>query len=262
MDKLKGKIVWITGASSGIGLDLSIECVKRGSVVVITARREQILKGLSDKIKEIGGESLICVGDVCNLEQMQSIAAEIVSKFGIIDILIANAGDFTFTVPEQFDVSEYMRIMNLNYGGMLNCIHAVVPYMKDIRSGNIVGMASLAGSRGLPRAAAYGASKAAMHHFLESLRFHYEKLNIKVTIVNPGFVKTPLTDKNDFYMPFLIDSVKAAKIICDGIESDQKEISFPFPYNWIHKSLKFIPGFLYRPLIRVIWKLSEKGIGK
>ena len=121
------------------------------------------------------------------------------------------------------------------------------------RCGSLEAVASLAGIRGLPRAAAYGASKAALINFKESLRVHLTKYSLKVSVVNPGFVKTPLTDKNDFYMPFLIDSAKAAQIICAGIERGKREISFPFPFSWIVKGGKFLPHWLYEMIVNRLW---------
>ena len=114
-------------------------------------------------------------------------------------------------------------------------------------------MASLAGYRGLPRAGAYGASKAAAIHFLESIRFHLKTKGITISIVNPGFVKTPLTDKNDFRMPFLIDSDKAAKIICNGIERGKREIAFPWPFKWVLKIARILPDPIYERIVDRCW---------
>jgi short-subunit dehydrogenase len=119
--------------------------------------------------------------------------------------------------------------------------------------GRLAPVASLAGYRGLPRAAAYGASKSALIHFLESIRFHLLPKGITISIVNPGFVKTPLTDKNDFFMPFLISSERAAKIICDGIERGKRTIAFPFPFSWIVGLGKFLPAPLYEKIVNQLW---------
>ncbi len=252
--KLKDKIVWITGASSGIGKFLSIEMAKRGAICVVTARRKNILDDLCQQIQNSGGKAYAYVGDVTNLDEIKRVASDIKQEFGKLDLLVANAGNHIFTKPLNFDSSEYMNLMNVNYGGMLYCIEAVMEIFKTQGYGKIVGMASLAGYRGLPKAAAYGASKSAMNHFLESIRFHFERENINVTIVDPGFVKTPLTDKNDFQMPFLVSPERASRIICDSLEKGKKLISFPIPFNWFINFLRIIPYFIYEKLVRYQWK--------
>ncbi|MDC0357383.1 SDR family NAD(P)-dependent oxidoreductase [Oligoflexia bacterium] len=257
MKSFQSKIVWITGASSGIGKALAHEVAARGAKCMLTARNVDTLSKLREEISQTGGTAFVYPGDVTDLKLMQDVVHEIEADHGPIDMLVANAGDNIFTKPEQFDTEEYMYLMNLNYGGVLRCIEAVLKGMIQRKEGHIVGMASLAGFRGLPRAAAYGASKAAIIHFLESAWFHLRRLNVKVTIVNPGFVRTPLTDKNDFHMPFLTEPKKAAKIICDGLQKEKKEISFPIPFNWILKTVRIIPYALYDFIIEQIWKRQE-----
>jgi NAD(P)-dependent dehydrogenase (short-subunit alcohol dehydrogenase family) len=160
--------------------------------------------------------------DVTDLAAVKECAAGIEGTHGPIDIVIANAGTYVASGPhESFDSAEYESIMRLNYGGMIHTIESVLPAMLERKRGHIVGVSSLVGYRGLPRAAAYGASKAAAINFLESLRFHTAPRGVPVTIVNPGFVKTPLTDKNDFEMPFLVPAEEAARIICRGIEKQK-----------------------------------------
>lgn len=253
LSPLNRKVVWLTGASSGIGEALAFELAERGAYVALSARRQEILEGIAREIVSRGGKAAVFPLDVENLEAVKESAVRIESAFGEINCLIANAGTHIFSKPEHFDSKEYLRLMNINYGGMLHSIEAVLPKMIERKNGQIVGMCSLAGYRGLPRAAAYGASKAAMIHFLESIRFHLKPLGLKISIVNPGFVKTPLTDKNDFYMPFLIDAAKAAKIICDGIECEKREISFPFPFNWILKFVRLLPDTIYEKVINRLW---------
>lgn len=249
MASLSGKRIWLTGASSGIGRALALELTGRGAVCGLTARSEESLWSLQGEIKGRGGQALVVPGDVNDSARMKAVAAELEERMGGIDILIANAGTHLFTKPEQFDAEEYLGLMNLNYGGMLRCIEAVLPFMRQRGAGRIVGVSSLAGYRGVPRAAAYGASKAAMIHFLESLRFHLVRQNIGVTIVNPGFVRTPLTDKNDFHMPFLVDADRAAKVICAGIARGKDEVSFPIPFNWIIKGMRVIPYPIYKRIM-------------
>lgn len=219
-----------------------------------TARSEDKLSQIAAELNEERETVFVYPGDVTNKSQMRTIAEEITKVHGSIDVLIANAGSHVFTRPLEFNADEYRDLMNLNYGGMLNSIEAALPMMLEKNSGTLVGMSSLAGFRGLPRAAAYGASKAAMTHFLESIRFHLSPKNVNVVIVHPGFVKTPLTDKNDFQMPFLVSSERAAELILDGIRKGKKEISFPVPFNWFMKLMRIIPYGLYQTLVSQLWK--------
>jgi short-subunit dehydrogenase len=254
MGKLTGKRVWLTGASTGIGRAVALELAACGAVCGLTARSKQTLQTLGKEIESLGGRAIVLPGDVTDANRMKAIVAELEAQLGGVDILIANAGTHVFTQPERFDAREYLALMDLNYGGMLRCIEAVLPAMLKRGSGRIVGVSSLAGFRGVPRAAAYGASKAAMINFLESIRFHLALSNVQVTIVNPGFVRTPLTDKNDFRMPFLIDADRAARIICSGIARGRDEIAFPIPFSWMIKALRILPYPLYRKIMVMAWK--------
>ncbi len=250
---LQGKCVWLTGASSGIGEALAYELARRGARVAITARRKELLDDIVTKIVAAHGEAHSFPGDVLNLEEMKGVVDSIEKTMGPIDLAIPNAGTHIFSKPEQFDSAEYLSIMQLNFGGVLHCLEAVIPRMLLRGGGHLAPVASLAGYRGLPRAAAYGASKSALIHFLESVRFHLQPKGIAISIVNPGFVKTPLTDKNDFFMPFLISSERAAKIICNGIERGKRTIAFPIPFSWIVGLAKFLPAPVYEKIVNQLW---------
>lgn len=247
---LRDKTVWVTGASKGIGLALAKELSKRGAKLALTARTKSDLEGVHSQVPG----SCLFVGDVTDPIRMKEIAIQIEQQLGPIEVLIANAGTHIPTDPIAFDSYEYINLMNVNYAGLLNCISAVLPYMLQRKSGRIVGLSSMAGYRGMPTAAAYGASKSAISTFLEGARFHLLEKNIETTVVFPGFVKTPLTDKNQFHMPFLIQPEKAATIICNGIEKGKSEISFPRPFNWIMKLMRIVPLPLYNLIISKVWK--------
>ncbi len=251
---LANKIVWVTGASSGIGASLTAELCRRGARVAATSRNEEKLNALAKLLLERGCVLRTYPGDVGDLQRMKEIASTIEVEMGALDILVANAGSHLFTRPLEFDSGEYQRLMDLNYGGVLHCIEAVLPAMLRRRSGRICGVASLAGYRALPRAAAYGASKAALIHFLESVRYHLEREGIEVTIVNPGFVKTPLTDKNDFPMPFLIDSDNAARLIANGLEQGRREINFPATFAFILRIARILPYRIYDWIVMRLWR--------
>ena len=255
---LANQIIWITGGSAGIGKAIVYNLAVRGARLALTSRSEDELNTVKKEVEVRGSQAIVVPGDVTDAKRMKEIATEIVEHFGRIDMLIANAGTHQPTDPFEFDHEEYMRLMQINFAGMLKCIEACLPNMLERQSGRIVGMASLAGLRGLPTAAAYGASKSAMITFLESARFHLNEKGIEVTIIKPGFVKTPLTDKNDFDMPFLIEADKAARIICKKLEKGRDEISFPIPFNWIIKTGRILPYPIYAFLARRWWNSTRK----
>lgn len=254
MTSLKGKRIWLTGASLGIGRSLAHELLSRGANVVLTSRNEEALKLVADEVKCLGGMVLIQPGDVTDLDRMKSIVSHVESDWGGIDILIANAGTHVPSDPVQFDTDEYLNLMDINYGGMLRCMEVVLPGMLKKKSGRIVGVASLAGLRGMPTAAAYSASKGAMINFLQSNRYHLRDHNIGITVVNPGFVRTPLTDKNDFHMPFLIEPEKAARIICNAVARGRSEVSFPIPFSWTIRLLRILPYPIYNWIMTRVWR--------
>ena len=251
---LTNKVIWLTGASSGIGEALVRELSQSGAKLAITARNREKLDALARAGVAEGFEVRAYSGDVLDVESMRRIAASIQSDLGEIDLLIANAGSHVFTRPLQFDSAEYQSLMDLNFSGVLHCIEAVLPSMLKRRRGRICGVASLAGFRALPRAAAYGASKAALMHFLESIRFHLEREGVGVTVVNPGFVRTPLTDKNDFPMPFLMEAEDAARRIVRGLERNRREISFPLPFVLILRAARVLPNWIYSWIVTRLWK--------
>jgi short-subunit dehydrogenase len=251
---LHGKTIWLTGASAGIGEALAIELSRRGAILALTARRMTLLATLEKRIVGEGGKVRVFPGDVTDRDAMEEVVRKIQDGIGPIDILVANAGTHLFTRPSEFNSQEYLDLMDLNFGGVLRCIHAVMPSMQARRRGYIVGVASLAGYRALPRAAAYGASKAALIHFLESIRFHLVRDGIDVTVVNPGFVRTPLTEKNDFAMPFLLEAREAARLICDGMERRKKEIAFPAFFSGLLKIMRILPFPIYERIAHGVWR--------
>lgn len=251
---LSGQTIWITGASSGIGHALALELARRGASLALTARRREQLEGLAREITASGAKAIVVPGDVTNLEQMKACRQVIAKEFPKVDMLIANAGTNIESNPENFSTKDYMTLMGINYGGMLNSIEAILPSMLQQSSGTIVGVASLAGLRGLPTAAGYGASKAAIINFLESIRFHLRHRGIGVVIINPGFVKTPLTDKNKFPMPFLLSAEQSANYICDGLERDKKKITYPWLFSTFLEVARILPYPIYEFLAERAWR--------
>ena len=246
---LSGKVVWLTGASSGIGEAFAHELAKTGCKLVLTARRADVLQKLTETLNQAGGTVTYVAGNVADRTQIIALARQIENQLGPVDVLIANAGTHIPTEVERFETREYESIMQINFFGVLNCIEAVLPSMIARKSGHLVAVSSVAGYRALPRAAAYGASKSALSRFMDSIRFDLVKHNVDVTVISPGFVKTPLTDKNDFPMPFLIEADVAAKIMLEGVEKRRHEVHFPKKFTMILKFLQLWPHALYHRLI-------------
>jgi short-subunit dehydrogenase len=251
LDFYTGKRIWLTGASSGIGEALVWRLHALGAELIVTARRTEVLQQL---VTTLGDERVHAfAGDVTDPLAMKDVVHEVERTLGPIDIAIPNAGSHIFTVPERFNSAEYLGLMELNFGGMLHCIEAVLPSMLERGRGVIAPVASLAGYRGLPRAGAYGASKAAMINFLESIRFHLEPKGLKIVIINPGFVKTPLTDKNDFRMPFLVSAEESARYISKGIMKGKREVAFPYLFSRLLKVGRMLPAPLYERIVNLCW---------
>jgi short-subunit dehydrogenase len=249
--ELVGKRVWLTGAGAGIGRALALRLAQAGCRLGLTARTVHSLESLRDEIVKSGHEKpLVLAADVTDPEALSHAHARFARTIGSVQMLIANAGIYNPEAAFDFCASEVMRVMEVNYGGLVRCVELVLPEMKLEQSGKIVGVSSLVAYRGLPRAAAYCASKAAMSSFLESVRFDVEGSGIAVQVVSPGFVKTRLTEKNDFPMPFRISAEQAAYCIEQGICSGRREIYFPLRFAWPMKLLRILPYPLYHTLVK------------
>ena len=247
---LRHKVIWITGASSGIGAALVRKLATIDCKLAISARRTELLDELLESLGTAKAKFLVVGADVTDGVAMQNAAAEISQKLGPIDVLIANAGTHIPMTIDELDTKKCKDLFQVNFFGVLNALEAVLPSMRDRRSGHLVAVSSVAGYRGLPHAAAYGASKAALSHFMESLRFDLQDCGVAVTVVSPGFVKTPLTDKNDFEMPFLITAERAAEYIVSGVSRGKFEVAFPYLFVFVLKCLRLLPHRLYYRLIR------------
>jgi len=243
---------WVTGASSGIGRSIALELARNKMRIAITARNTDALEVVATECLALGATScLVAAADLTNPAEATSCYQKVINNFKTIDVLIANAGIYKPTEVKEFSTEDALYEMDLNYGAFVRCLGLVLPQMVEDRNGHVVGVSSVAGFRGLPRAAGYGASKAAMSHFLESLKLDVAPLGIKVTVVHPGFVKTPLTDKNDFPMPCLIDSETAAAKIVSGVQNGDWEIHFPWRFTFFMKFLRLLPRKLYFSLINL-----------
>jgi short-subunit dehydrogenase len=228
----------VTGASSGIGAALARELSQRGCRVAASARRADRLEGLGSRIVPVPL-------DVTDRAAVIAAEKRVREELGGLDIAILNAAYWRQFTVEAWDSNILRAHFDTNVMGLAYGVEAVLPEMRRRGSGTIVGMASVAGYRGFPRSEAYGATKAAEINMLEALRIDLRPLGITVQTVCPGFVRTDLTAKNTFPMPFMIEADDAARRICRGIEREKPEIVFPFPMMVAMKALRLVPVRLY-----------------
>lgn len=243
------KNILITGASSGIGYQLAKDFAKEGANLALLSRRKNILDDLAEELKYANTKIITAHCDVTSEEEVKTAFNLVKKEFDTIDIAILNAGTSHRVSIEEFNRDLITDIFNVNIIGLSNCLYEIIPDFIKRKSGMIVGVSSLAESRGFPRSAAYCASKTAASAFLESIRVELKKYKVKVITVKPGFVKTPMTDKNEFEMPLLMNVEKASKIILNGIKKEKRIIQFPLRTVLGAKVLKFLPDSLFDYLL-------------
>jgi short-subunit dehydrogenase len=244
---LKGKHIWLVGASEGIGAALAVKLAASGAHVALSARNEQALQALAATLVL---SPLVLPLDVTDQTSVDAAWARLSTEWPIVDMVIYNAGTYEPLDAQHFDLAKIERMLNVNFSGALRVLSHVLPHFIARNSGHIALVGSVAGYRGLPAALGYGASKSAMIHLAENLKADLGATNITVQIINPGFVKTRLTDKNDFTMPFIITAEKAADYIVAGLQSKRFEIHFPKCFSWILKFLALLPASVYFALIK------------
>ena len=246
------KVIWITGASSGIGKALAIKFAENGWIVAASARRENLLKELQNINQNIYPYPL----DVTDIEKCKSTAKSIIDDLNGIDICVFGTGMHDPKSEKQFNLDKIREIMEVNYFGTMNSINSIYNYFSEKKNGQISIISSVAGYRGLPAAGAYCASKAALTSFAESLNFEMKMKNVRVSLISPGFIKTPMTDQNDFPMPMIKSPEFAANEIYKGLTKKKGfEIHFPKAFTLIMKFLQILPNSLY-------FKLVSKGMKK
>jgi short-subunit dehydrogenase len=242
----KGKVVLLTGASSGIGEGLAIALAKRGAILGLVARREDMLKDLASRCEDAGGTARVFVVDVTDADAIQDAADKLREDFGHIDILIANAGiGGNNRETRELRPDAVKKVIDINLLGAANSVHAVLPQMLERGSGHLVAISSLAGFRGLPKSAAYSASKAGMTAFFESVRLDVQSRGIDVTIIQPGFIKTPLTSGRENKMPFIMELDDAIPLFIRAIEKKKKFAAFPWQLATIVRAGRIFPAWLY-----------------
>jgi len=246
------KVIWITGASSGIGKALAIKFSENDWIVAASARRENLL----DELKLINENIHSFPLDVTEIDKCKLTSKKIIERFGNIDICVFGTGMHDPKSEKKFNLEKIREIMEVNYFGTMNSINSVYEYFSEKQNGQISIISSVAGYRGLPAAGAYCASKAALTSFAESLYFDMQMKNVHVSLISPGFIKTPMTDQNDFPMPMIKSPEFAANEIFKGLTIKKGfEIHFPKAFTYFLKFLQILPSGLY-------FKLVSKGMKK
>jgi short-subunit dehydrogenase len=238
--------VWIVGASYGIGAALAERLAEDGNEVWASARSADKLAALAAKH---AGRIHALPLDVTDPATIAAGLRQIEAAGGPPDVVVLNAGSHHPVEAKDFRAADLRKLIELNVMGVANGIEAVLPGMLARNAGRLAIVASVAGYAGLPTSAYYGCSKGGLINMVESLAFDLRKTRVKLQLINPGFVKTPLTDKNDFSMPFLVPAEEAARVIAKGLESDRFEIAFPTAFVLILKILRMLPYRLYFPLV-------------
>jgi len=241
------KKIWITGASSGIGKALAIKFANEGWCVAASARRENLLIDLNKNNSNIHSFPL----DVNDETSVKKAFQDIIGKLNSLDVCVFCTGVHDPESEKKLNIKKIREIMETNFFGTLNCVMAINPYFTEKKNGHISIVSSVAGYRGLPAAAGYCASKSALISLAETLYFDLKRYNVRISLVNPGFIKTPMTDKNKFPMPLIKSPEYAAEKMFVGLtKKNAFEIHFPITFTIIMKLLKIMPNWLYFLLVK------------
>jgi len=238
----------ITGASSGIGAALARELSRRGHSLALMARRGDLLEALAGELKTPAVALPCDAADSAAVREAVDRGEKALG--GPFDLAIANAGVGINTPATAFKLDDARQMVQVNCIGTLILFDAVVPGMIARRSGHFAGVASLAGRRGLPTSSVYCATKAFMQTFLEASRIELAPHGVAVTTINPGFVTTPMTEKNRFKMPFLMSAERAARIIADGLERRARVVQFPLPTSLVVRAARMLPNAVYDAVLK------------
>lgn len=243
MQKTHIKSLVISGASSGIGLALARHYLERGAIVAAFARRGELLQALSAEFSD----RVFCYElDVRDASAVKNAANDFIARAGSPDVVIANAGVSVGTLTEYAeDIDAFQQVLDINVLGMVKTFQPFVAGMREAKQGALVGIASVAGFRGLPGSSAYSASKAAAISYLESLRVELHGSGVKVVTICPGYIRTPMTANNPYAMPFMLDADEAAKRMAYAIEREIAFAVIPWQMGLVGRVLKFMPRWMY-----------------
>ena len=248
IEHFRGKVIWITGASSGIGRALVIALSEIDCQVFITSRSKE---KLVETVEQCAHKNIVVLeGDLTSKQVNQEIVASIQESCGRLDIAILNAGTCEYVDIEKFDSELFIRQMDTNYTSIIYGIEAALPLLKESKQSQLIGMSSTAAYLGLPRAEAYGATKAAIRNLFSALRISLQPYDISASVICPGFVETELTAQNDFEMPALITSQQASTQILKGIAAHAQEIHFPKRFSVILKFIASLPNPMISWLVK------------
>ena len=249
-----GRRIWLTGASSGMGAHMAEELLKSGARLALTARTLAPLKVLSDRYPD---QVLLVPGDLTDRSQVREIGNRITQLWGALDTVILNAGTCEYVDVRHFDATVIERVVRTNLLATSYCLESALPLLRAGSRPHVVGVVSSVTYWALPRAEAYGASKAGLRYLLQSLRIDLAQEGIDVTLVSPGFVDTPLTEKNDFPMPMRWPAHKAARHICQRLQKRPLEIAFPTLFIATLRLLASLPKRLQVALGRRLARTSD-----
>ncbi len=251
-----GQRVWLVGASSGIGAALARALLARGARVALSARRTQALDALvTDAVRE---RAFAVPVDVTDARSVADAHRQVRARWGGVDLTVWLAGTYVPMGSGQFDLDQALRVVRTNLDGLLNGLATLLPTLRSERRGGVAIVSSVAGYRGLPMSLVYGPTKAALNNLAESLYLEMHPLGVGVYLVNPGFVRTPLTDLNDFRMPALITPEEAADRIIAGLARGAFEIHFPGRFTRTLKAMQLLPHRLYFALVG---RMTRRGGG-
>lgn len=245
MKPLSYRTALITGASSGLGRGLALWFAERGVEVYAAARRQAELEQLRDAGRRLSGSIVPVLLDVSDTEDVRRTVTELEGKCGGLDLVVANAGVSGMTDGRNIDWPTVERIIDVNVKGAAATICAALPGMVGRNRGHVVGVSSLARHRGLPQFGTYSASKAFLSSFLEGLRVDLHATDVDVTCLQPGFVKTAMTERNRFYMPFLMDLEEGVEAMAAAIVRREREYSFPWQMKGAVGVIKALPDAVF-----------------
>ncbi len=254
------KVYWLTGASSGIGREICLQLANLGHKVYVSARSAAQLDELE---KLYPGQLLSLPCDVSDAAGTATLFSSMTHPPAWLDGIILCAGTCEYVDVDAIDVDSFYRVMASNFHGVVHACQAALPLLRaghrrnPARRPEIIGICSMSCYIGFPRAEAYGASKAAMSYFLESLRCDVQQ-EIAVTVVYPGFVATPMTRGNDFPMPFLLPVDKAARVIIRNLGKNKRSISFPWQLHWLLSFAALLPGLWYGWIVAALTRTGRE----